>query len=325
MRCHQRVLGVARQDAAAGTEQPQRRRVPTRPGCAASAASSGRALASPTRFIALTRFAFDEIEHVFHVDVRTVVQHDLAAAEQRADRRPLPARVHERPERERHELRRTRVALGEERSQALRGIVEHRHGDVDGPFDRRTARVPAAHRAEEDVLVPPQHALRHAGRAAGVQHVVVVGGARAEVARRRRVAHQRRRTSGSSTSSTNRTSGQRGATRAARSRPARVVDDPDRVGVVEQVLELVVDVAVVHVDRDRARLVAREHRLEMLDRVVHEQRDVRARAARRGRRARARAGSIARRARRRCAVRRRRPRPRDRERRRPPVRTDLRD
>ena len=66
-----------------------------------------------------------------------VVQHDLAAAEQRADRRPLPARVHERTERERDELRRPGIARGQERPQPLRGVVDHRHDDVVGP--RRSA------------------------------------------------------------------------------------------------------------------------------------------------------------------------------------------
>ena len=190
--------------------------------------------------------ALDEIEHVLHVDVETVVQHDLA------------------------ELRRPGIARGQERSQALRGILEHGRHDVVGSPYRRTTRVPAAHRAEEDVLVAPEDALRHAGSASRVEHVVVVRGAGTEIARRRRGVE---------------VGGERpvvdidhepdaGAARGALAH-AGVVHDPDGVRVGEQVLELVVDVAVVHVDRNGTQLVAREHRLEMFDRVAHVERDMR--------------------------------------------------
>ena len=70
--------------------------------------------------------AFDQSEHVRHVDVRVGVEHELAAAEQRAERRPLAARVHERSERERDVLLRTGVARREERTESLRGIVDDR-------------------------------------------------------------------------------------------------------------------------------------------------------------------------------------------------------
>ena len=46
------------------------------------------------------------------------------------------------------------------------------------------------------------------------------------------------------------------------------------IGVVVQVDELVLDVAVVHVDRNGAQLVRREHRLDELDAVVRVDRDV---------------------------------------------------
>ena len=58
--------------------------------------------------------------------------------------------------------------------------------DLLGRRDRRVAEVPAAERAEEDVLGAPHHALGHAGGAAGVEDVEVVGGAGPEVACRRR-------------------------------------------------------------------------------------------------------------------------------------------
>ena len=111
-------------------------------------------------------------------------EHDLAAAEQRAERGPLTARVHQRSERERDELL-DAVARREERPQSLRGVVEHRRRDLLGRGDRRPARVAAAEPAEEHVLLAPHHALGPAGRAAGVEHVAVVGGPGTEVARRR--------------------------------------------------------------------------------------------------------------------------------------------
>jgi hypothetical protein len=46
------------------------------------------------------------------------------------------------------------------------------------------------------------------------------------------------------------------------------VDQPDQVGIVEQIAELVLDVAVVDVDPDRAQLEDRPERLDPLDRVV---------------------------------------------------------
>ena len=58
-----------------------------------------------------------------------------------------------------------------------------------------------------------------------------------------------------------------------------VVDDHgDRVGVGEEVLQLFLDVAVVHVDRDRAQLERREHCFQVLRGVVEVERDVVARA-----------------------------------------------
>ena len=101
-------------------------------GLPRNASSSGRALASPTRFSALDALAFDESRTRAHVDVRVGVEHELAAAEQRAERRPLTARVHERTERERDELRRPGIAGREERAQSLRRVVDDRARDVLG-------------------------------------------------------------------------------------------------------------------------------------------------------------------------------------------------
>ena len=129
--------------------------------------------------------ALDPLEHACHVHVAIGIEHDLAAAEQRPERRPLAAGVHQRPEGELHELRGPRVAGRQEALQPQRGLLHHGRGDVLGAFDRRTPGIPAAENCKEDVLVAPHHALGHARGAAGVEDVVIVGGPLREVARRR--------------------------------------------------------------------------------------------------------------------------------------------
>ncbi len=289
--------------------------VSQRPGSAPSAASSGRALASPTRFIAFTRSRCDEIEHIRHVDMRPVVQHDPAPAQQRAERRPLTARVHERTERQRDELRGGCLARREERAQPLRRILHHRRRDRLGRGDRWAARIPAAERGEEDVLLPPHDAFRESRRPPGVEHVVVVAAAGPEVASRRRARRFAPRT---------RVRRRRGRTAPLASCPAapRTCSRTEpscttatQVRVVEQVGVLVRHVAGVHVDRYGPELVAREHRLDVCGGVLHAAADRGARLRRHARGARAPAASRARRARgtsrdRTCSRRRRVPVPR---------------
>ena len=53
-----------------------------------------------------------------------------------------------------------------------------------------------------------------------------------------------------------------------------VVEQGDEIGVVTQVAQLVGDVAVVDVDRDDPRLVARDHHLEVRDGVAEIEADV---------------------------------------------------
>ena len=100
----------------------------------------------------------------------------------------------ERTERERHEL--LGVGSPGRRNGARRcaGLTSTVAAISSGVVDRRAARVPAAERREEDVLLAPHDALGPAGRAAGVEHVVVVARAGAEVARRRTRPHERART-----------------------------------------------------------------------------------------------------------------------------------
>ncbi len=132
-----------------------------------------------------------------------------------------------------------------------------------------------------DVFVAPHHALRESGGTAGVQQVDVVGTARAEVAFGRAVGD--RRVELDAAVALVRAGGHVGA----------VVDDQDRlhvgsvgqdigdafgvlplvhqrdhVGVLEQVAQFTLDVAVVDVDQDRARLDDAHHRDDDLDAVA---------------------------------------------------------
>ena len=70
--------------------------------------------------------------------------------------------------------------------------------------------------------------------------------------------------------------GQRRRATSARRGPRtrRVHEHPDHVGVVEQVAQLVLDVAVVDVDRDGPELEGGEHRLEVLGAVGQVDADV---------------------------------------------------
>ena len=68
----------------------------------------------------------------------------------------------------------------------LAGLAETLSAICSGAVIGGPAVVPAAERREEDVLGPPHDALGHAGGAAGVEDVEVVGRARRELADRRR-------------------------------------------------------------------------------------------------------------------------------------------
>src|SRR5262249_31028255 len=170
------------------------------------------------------------------------------AGEQRAERHPVRGAVHERA---RGHASRARVLA------AFRDLL--RRGDrVTGPGG-------AAERTEEDVLVPPYDPLGHTGRAAGVEDVQVVGRARREVARGRcageRVLVTGEREQGAQLRKT-------GPDGVDARRELVVEDEGNRVGIVEQVVQLLLDVSVVHVDRHRAELERGEHPLEVLRRVV---------------------------------------------------------
>ena len=84
----------------------------------------------------------------------------------------------------------------------------------------------------------------------------------------------RRAATSSSTTTNPVSSGSVAAHRVELRRELAVEHDRLGVGVVEEVAQLVLDVAVVHVDRHRAELERGEHALEVLDAVVEVERDV---------------------------------------------------
>ena len=131
----------------------------------------------------------------------------------------------------------------------------------------------------EQVVLAPHHALRHAGRAAGVeQHEVVAGAAPRPGARGPSVGVAAAASYGvaqsghgplpSSTHSHVRMRGSAGPQLVDAVGERAVEDDGDDVGVVPQVDELVGGVAVVGVDDRQPGLERAERRLQVLGRVV---------------------------------------------------------
>ena len=147
-------------------------------------------------------------------------------------------------------------------------------------------RVDAAAEREVHVFLAPHHALGHAGGAAGVEQVDVVVGALAEVALGRarrdrgleldRVERRSRRRRSRPTRCGRSAASFGCASRAAATSGAvlALVDERDEVGVLEEVAQLLLDVAEVDVHDARPDLVDREHRLDPLDAVRREDADV---------------------------------------------------
>jgi hypothetical protein len=137
--------------------------------------------------------------------------------------------------------------------------------------------VDAAAEREDHVLLPPHDPLRHAGGTAGVEEVVVVGRARAEVARVAgsgerllvRNGAERRDVLSAAVLDDHEVPELREPTPDRRDprRELPLVDQRHQVRVVEEVGELRLDVAIVDVDGDGAQLVAGEHPLDELRRV----------------------------------------------------------
>jgi hypothetical protein len=162
----------------------------------------------------------------------------------------------------------------------LPGLVEDRLGPLDG----RTAQVPAPHGGDEDVAVTPDRALWQAGGAAGVDHVAVVPRTRAELALRRRGREGLFVVYGARSGGIFAAAVLEGYAVAQTRQPLShggdpwrelaIVDEGHEIGVVEEVGELVLGVAIVHVDGDGAQLVDREHRLDPLRAVARVDPDV---------------------------------------------------
>ena len=213
-------------------------------------------------------FALAGVEDVGRVQsIGDRLDHDGAAGQPAAQGVPVGGAVHEgrggqRPERARR--------------RRLDDLVEPFVVGPVGPTD--------AERGDEEVGLAPQDALGGARGAAGVDDVEVVGtpldrgphgvrrgegllvveGAREQVVAAPVVDAQQEAGA----------SGERRQDLGQRRGEAAVVDDRRRVGVVEQVAQLVGDVAVVHVEGGGARLGGPQHALEVGVRVRQVQGDV---------------------------------------------------
>ena len=275
-RGHESVLRVTRKDAAARAEQAQLGGVPTA-GVRRERASSGRATRVADEVHRVHVLALDEVEDVVHVD---------GALGRTARPCPPPSRV---PIADHCPLACMSGPSANETNCAGPGSPGGRNGrsrsaglaitdttTSSGRLDRRAAGIAAAHRAEEDVLVAPDHALGHARSCRRC---------RARSGRRRSGGRSRGRSTAVSRSSYARVGVDVDQSTNCRDTPAATADVRDRgtseswtmrdgIGVVEQILELVLDVAVVHVDRDRSQLVAREHHFDVLDGVAQVDADV---------------------------------------------------
>ena len=132
--------------------------------------------------------------------------------------------------------------------------------------------VDAATERHQYILVTPDDALRHARRAAGVQDVDVVVAPRREVAS----GGLRRERCLVVAADDQHMDQQRGVFAGAAGTLGELGSDHERdeIGVVEDVGEFVLDIAVVDVDPHRAQLEHRPHGLDPLDAVESVDSDV---------------------------------------------------
>ena len=197
-------------------------------------------------------------------------QHDDVGVREEVERHPVRGAVHER-------------RTGEELHAAVHGV--RRDLLVRGPLLLVVAPSPA-HRRDEDVALPPHHALGHAGRSARVEDIQVVGGPGLD-----ELGRQLGRLGVEGVVEPHR-AGEQIVARSVRHleqhvevlQPVthcgqdrcecRVVHDGASRRVAQQVLELVGHVAVVDVEGGGASLVRTEHRLEVLGAVVQVERHV---------------------------------------------------
>jgi hypothetical protein len=206
-------------------------------------------MASPTDHDPLGALALGCAPHLVGVEVATGPEHHGAAGVEGDETDPLAAAVHHRRE--------------DHLDQAGGVVGSDPPGELLGCRDGGLAEPAAAERGEEDVLLAPLDALRHAGGAAGVEDVEVVGGPLGQAGARWRRGRER----GFVVVADLERVPERGqvvAQPVEQRGELRLVHHVDRAGVGEDVAQLVGDVAVVHVDRHDSRLERGEHRLEPL-------------------------------------------------------------
>ncbi len=172
----------------------------------------------------------------------------------------MPGRVHERRYGER----------GDARMQEPRGKLAG-GGDVVAQGQWITS----THGCEEDVVVSPEHALGHAGRAARVDAVEVVAAARGELASFGRrcegslvvPTHGRAMTDGLGHLQEGPGLGHGAQSTLHRWGEAAMKNEAHQRGVPVQVLQFARQVAVVDVDRHGTNLEARQHALDVFGAV----------------------------------------------------------
>ena len=205
------------------------------------------------------------------IEVPAFERHDRPAEEQRLERRELTRPVHQRGRRKVDRDQAGLVHLQGTRTGAGRAVG---HVDAEEGVRQRRER-------GEEILVAPNHGLRHSGGAAGVQEDEIVTRAldplhrlvcRDEVLVAERAVDERRAVvdlhGGPHL--------QLGVPHSVHPFPERTVKhDHLGVGVLEEVRELVRGVAVVHVGGDGPQLEGGEQRLEVLVRVIEIERDLR--------------------------------------------------
>jgi hypothetical protein len=195
-------------------------------------------------------------------------QHDGLPGEQARQRGHLRVAVDQRRRAELDELTRLQALA------RLRPLIGQRLAGDE---------VDAAAQGAPDVLVAPHHTLRVAGRPAGVDDVHVVAAARREVTLRRdggqgglvlRGVGARRRAAAVVDLDQGAQPGRGPLRRGDQRRQPPVVHQRGQVRVGEHVVQLVLDVAVVDVDRGGAELARRDQRLQCLDGVAGVEPDV---------------------------------------------------
>ena len=242
----QLVLHCRRQGSAARADRQERRRVPP-PRFGGEGVGQGPAHGVADDRHAVDSLALHQVPGPPGVEAGAVEQDRLLGLEQGAHRDPLAGAVHER------------------RGDEVGERTSHRHllDQLVGRRHRLAGVVAPAEEGEEGVLVAPHHPFGHSGGAAGVDDVAVVVGAPREVTvgRGRR---QRLLVVGPDAK----------AGAVERGVELGPVHEYHEVGVVEEVAQLVVDVAKVDVHRRGPQLEGGHHGLDPLGAVVGMDADV---------------------------------------------------